>query len=233
MRALYKKELDYYLNNPVGYIILILFSVFVNFFYIKDIFVVGSGSMRPFFSIMPWFLVIFVPALSMRIFSEEKRLNTLETLLTLPLREVTIIIAKYLALLTLLFIGLILTAALPVTLSVISRLYIPEIVVGYMGMFLVGAAFTAIAMFFSSLTKNQVVAFLTSTVVLFFLTVVSSEFLASVLPKSIQDVITLFGPLNQVDSFVKGIVDVRSLTYFVSVSLIFLFFTKILLEKRD
>lgn len=233
MRALYKKELDYYLNNPVGYIILILFSVFVNFFYIKDIFVVGSGSMRPFFSIMPWFLVIFVPALSMRIFSEEKRLNTLETLLTLPLREVTIIIAKYLALLTLLFIGLILTAALPVTLSVISRLYIPEIVVGYMGMFLVGAAFTAIAMFFSSLTKNQVVAFLTSTVVLFFLTVVSSEFLASVLPKSIQDVITLFGPLNQVDSFVKGIVDIRSLTYFVSVSLIFLFFTKILLEKRD
>lgn len=233
MRALYKKELDYYLNNPVGYIILILFSVFVNFFYIKDIFVVGSGSMRPFFSIMPWFLVIFVPALSMRIFSEEKRLNTLETLLTLPLREVTIIIAKYLALLTLLFFGLILTAALPVTLSVISRLYIPEIVVGYMGMFLVGAAFTAIAMFFSSLTKNQVVAFLTSTVVLFFLTVVSSEFLASVLPKSIQDVITLFGPLNQVDSFVKGIVDIRSLTYFVSVSLIFLFFTKILLEKRD
>src|SRR4030065_469479 len=78
MKYLYKKELNYYLNNPIGYIVLVLFAVFANFLFVKDIFIVGSASMRPFFNFLPWLFLIFVPALTMRIISEEKRVNTID-----------------------------------------------------------------------------------------------------------------------------------------------------------
>ena len=233
MKALYKKELDYYLNSPVGYIIVVLFAVFANFFYIKDIFVVGSGSLQPFFSVLPWFFLAFIPAISMRIFAEEKRLNTVETLLTLPLSEISIIIAKYLALLTVFLIGLALTLALPLSLGVVAHLYLPEVFAGYIGVFLLGSAFIAVAMFFSSLTKNQVVAFLGSVCTLFILLVLSSDFLGTVLPKAAQDALTFFGPLYHLQNFVKGVVDIRSLIYFLSLSLLFLFLTAVVIEKRD
>src|SRR3990167_478658 len=126
MYTLYKKELGYYLNNPVGYIIVILFGVFANFLFVKDLFLIGTASMKPFFAFIPWLFLIFIPALSMRILSEEKRTNTLETLLTLQISETQIVIAKFLALLTIAAIGLVLTLSLPVSLAVLSGLYLPE-----------------------------------------------------------------------------------------------------------
>lgn len=72
MKTIFKKEVDYYLNNPIGYIVIFLFSVFVNFFFIKDIFVSSISSIKPLFNYLPWFLLIFIPALSMKILSEEK-----------------------------------------------------------------------------------------------------------------------------------------------------------------
>jgi len=91
MITLYKKELSYYLSNSVGYIILILFAGFANFLFVKDVFLLGSVSMRPFFSVIPWLFMIFVPAISMRSISEERRTNTIETLLTLPVSETQIV----------------------------------------------------------------------------------------------------------------------------------------------
>ncbi len=126
MKTLYKKELSYYFNNPIGYIVMILFAVFANFLYVKDIFVIGSASMQPFFGILPWLLLIFIPALSMRILSEEKRTNTIEILLTLPVSETQIIISKFLALTTLLFVSLLLTFGLPVSLMFLTKIYLPE-----------------------------------------------------------------------------------------------------------
>ena len=114
MFKLFKKELDYYLNNPIGYVVLILFVVFANFLYIKDIFVVGSASLRPFFGVLPWLLMIFIPALAMRSVAEEKRSNTIEVLLTLPISETQIVIAKFMALMILMGIGLLLTIGLTV-----------------------------------------------------------------------------------------------------------------------
>src|SRR3989344_1559691 len=169
MLTLYKKELNYYLNNPVGYLAIILFAVFANFFFVKDIFVVGSANLRPFFGIVPWLLLVFIPALAMRIISEEKRTNTMEILLTLPISETQIVIAKFLALLTVSGIGLLLTIGLPISLSVITKVYLPEILAGYTGGILLAGFYISLSMFFSSQTKNQVVAFLGSALTLFFL----------------------------------------------------------------
>ncbi len=232
MKTLYKKELSYYLNNPIGYIVLILFAVFANFLFVKDIFVVSSASLRPFFNFLPWLLLIFIPALTMRILSEEKRVNTLEVLLTLPISETEIVVSKFLALLTVVGFGLLLTLGLPISLSFLTKLYLPEIIIGYLGVLLFSCSLISLSMFFSSQTKNQVVAFLLSALSIFFLLVVGTDFTANLLPRLIHDFLVYFSPINQLENFVKGVVDLRSLIYFVSFTFIFLFFTVIDLEKR-
>ena len=238
MFTLYKKELAYYLNNSIGYIVIVLFAIFANFLYVKDIFVVGSASMRPFFNILPWLLMVFVPALCMRSIAEEKRTNTIELLLTLPVSETQVVLAKYLALLTLTGVSFVLTMGLPVSLffltkSNLSNLYIPEILVGYVGSVLIASAFISLSLFFSSKTKNQVVAFLSSAVILFFLIIFSSDFASSVLPKALQDRLNYLSPVYHLQNFIKGLVDLRSLFYFLSFTVAFLFMTIIELEKRE
>lgn len=232
MLTLFKKELEFYLNNTVGYIVVILFAVFANFLFIKDIFVIGSASMRPFFNILPWLFLVFVPALTMRIFAEEKRTNTIERLLTLPVSETQIVVAKFLALFTILVLALLLTFSIPISLSFLTKIYFPEIIVGYVGSLFVGAFFIVLSMFFSSETSNQVVSFLISALVLFFLMVLSSDFVGSVLPRFLQNFFSYFTPLYHFQNFTKGIVDIRSLFYFVSFTVLFLFLTIVNLERR-
>ncbi len=233
MLSLYKKELNYYLNNPIGYIIIILFALFANFLFVKDIFLLGSASMRPFFTILPWLFMVFTPALAMRIFSEEKKTNTLEVLLTLPLSESQLVLAKFLALVSLMSIGLLLTFGLPVSLLFLTKIYLPEIIIGYLGGVFLGAFFIALSMFFSSVTKNQVVAFLSSVLTIFILLVISTDFTASILPKTWQNFLSYFSPVYHFQSFIKGLVDFRSVFYFFSGIILFLFITIIELEKRN
>lgn len=233
MLTLYKKELNYYLNNPIGYIVVVLFAVFANFLFIKDIFLVGSASMRSFFALLPWLLMVFIPALTMRILSEEKRINTIEILLTLPISETQIVLAKFLALFSMAIIAMLLTLALPISLSFLTKIYLPEIIVGYTGAVLLAGVFISLSMFFSSQTKNQVIAFLLSIITIFFLLVLSTDFTASILPKVAQDFLSYFSPAYHLQNFVKGLVDLRSVVYFVSLTISFLFLTVVELEKRN
>jgi len=232
MLNLYKKELNYYLNNPVGYIVIVIFAVFANFLFVKDIFLSGSASMRPFFNLLPWLLLIFAPALTMRILSEEKRTNTIEVLLTLPVTETEVIISKFLALFTLITIGLLLTFGLPISLSFLTKIYLPEILVGYIGSSLLAANFISLTMFFSCLTKNQVVAFLISALILFFMLVLGSDILSNVLPKVLLDYLSNLSPMTHLQNFIKGVIDIRSVVYFLTFSVITLFLTVVSLEKR-
>ncbi len=233
MKTLFVKELNYYLNNPIGYIVVILFAVFANFLFVKDIFVTGSASLRPFFGLVPWLFLVFVPALTMRIFSEEKRNNTLEVLLTLPVSETQIVLAKFFSLTVILSIGLLLTSGLPLSLNFLSKLYLPEIIVGYLGLLLMGMSLISLAMFFSAQTKNQVVAFLSAVITSFVLLVIATDFTASVLPKNIQDLLAYFSPIYHLQNFIKGVIDFRSLFYLISLTVSFLFLTIVGLEKRQ
>lgn len=233
MKTLYKKELRYYINNPIGYIIAVLFAVFANFLFVKDIFVVGSASMRPFFSLLPWLFLIFVPALTMRILSEERKNNTIEVLLTLPVSETQIVLAKFFALCTLIGLALLLTMGLPISLLFLTKLYIPEIIVSYIGSLLLAGVCISVTLFFSSQTKNQVVAFLSSVITLFVLLVLGTDFMASVFPKIILDFLNYFTPQYHLANFVKGVVDLRSVMYFVTLIAVSLFLTIVSLEKRD
>lgn len=251
MMKLYKKELGSYLNNPYGYILIVLFAVFANFLFVRDLFLIGSSSMRPFFNYLPWIMLVFVPAVAMRSLAEEKRTNTIEVLLTLPISEFQIVVAKLLAIVTLVVIGLILTILLPVSIYVVLQMQsiglqalggnahmvylktFPELFVGYVGSVLLASVFASISLFFSSQTKNQVISLLLSIVAIFFLIGINTDIAASVLPKIVQDVMLYFGPLYHYDNFIKGVIDLRSVIYFLSVITLFIFFTVIDLEKRD
>jgi ABC-2 type transport system permease protein len=133
--------------------------------------------------------------------------------------------------LTVLALGL--TLGLPVSLSFIAKIYLPEIIVGYLGILLLAAFYISITMFFSSLTKNQVLAFLGSVIVIFFILIIGSDFLANVLPKALLDFFSFLTPPTHLQNFIKGVIDIRSLIYFISLSAAVLFLTMTNLEKRD
>ncbi len=232
MKYLYKKELNYYLNNPIGYIVVILFAVFANFLFVKDIFVVNSASMQPFFSLVPWLFTVFIPALTMRSFAEEKKTNTIEVLLSQPVTELSIVIAKFLAVMTLITISLALTLALPISLSFLAKMYLPEILVAYIGELLLAGGLVSLGLFFSSLTENQIVAFLSSAIVSFLLMVIGSDFVASIFPKVVLDFSSYYSPLYQLDAFTKGLLDLRGVVYFLSLTLVFVAITVVNLERR-
>ncbi len=233
MKTVVKKELDFYLNNPIGYIVVVLFAIFVNFFYIKDVFVSSVVSIKSLFNILPWFLMIFIPALSMRIFAEEKRLNTIEVLLTLPIDEKIIVLGKFFSLLILYGISLALTLGFVIFLFIFSKLSLSEVLVGYLGEILFGASLISLSIYISNKTKNQLIAFFISLLSIFFLIVISSEFMGSVLPRIVIDNLIYFSPVYHLQNFINGVITLKSLVYFLSVTLLFLFLTINDLKKRD
>lgn len=232
MKALYKKELMQLLNSPVGYSVPIVFALLLGYLFIKDVFVVGSASLKPFFSLAPWLLFILTPALAMRSISEEKKSNTIEVLMTLPLSETSIILAKLLSVFTIVSITLGLTLSVPIVLGFISALYVPEIVVGYVGLLLLSFLYLSFSLYISSKVSNQIASFSLSTIILFIVTTLSSDFLANLLPKTIQDILLFGSPLLHLDNFVKGVIDLRSLSYFALLIVIFFKLTVIELQKR-
>lgn len=232
MKALYKKELMQLLNSPVGYSVPIAFALFLGYLFIKDVFVVGSASLKPFFSVAPWLLFLLIPALSMRSLSEEKRSNTIEVLMTLPISEVTIALAKLMSLFTITTLTLALTLSIPLVLGFISTLYIPEIIVGYVGLLLLSLLYLSFSLFISSRVSNQISSFSLSVIILFLMTTLSSDFLANLLPKAIQDILIFGSPLLHLDNFVKGVVDFRSVSYFLILIVLFFKLTVIELQKR-
>jgi ABC-2 type transport system permease protein len=232
MKHLFKKELNYYFNNPLGYIIVVLFAFLANFLFVKDIFAQQSASLKPFFGFIPWLFIVLVPAVCMRAFAQEKQSNTIETLLTLPLTEKDIVLAKFFSSLTFIAVALLLTLGLPVSLSFLSNVYLPEVITGYFGLLFLASAFIAVCMLCSLKTSSQIVAFFVSAVVLFLYTASTADFVSAFIPRRFMDQLLFLAPLPNLDNFVKGIVDLRSLVYFISVTGIFLFITRRELEKR-
>ncbi len=232
MKALYKKEILQYLNSPMGYSVPIAFALFLGYLFMKDVFVVGSASLMPFFSEAPWLLFILIPALSMRSISEEKRANTIEILMTLPLSEEQIVLAKLLSLFTLTAITLSLTLSIPLLLGFISQLYLPVIMVGYIGLLLLSLLYLSFSLYISTKVANQIASFSISVIVLFLVTTLSSDFLANILPKTVQDLLLFVSPTLHLDNFIKGVIDLRSLSYFVILIVLFFLLTVKELKRK-
>ena len=230
-----KRELSSFFDSLIAYIIIIIFLGFSGFFtWISgsDIFMIGQASLQSFFSIAYWTLFFFIPALTMRLIAEEKKTGTIEMLLTKAVTDRQVILGKYFATLILITIALLFTLPWVITISKLGNIDSGGIICGYMALILMSAAYTSIGMFASSITNNQVVAFLSALVIGLFFHFIF-EIIANDMTGSFGKVINYLSVNVHFESLSRGVVDSKDLVYFGSIILMGLFLTEVSLSKRN
>ena len=232
--AIFKKELRSYFASPVGYVFIIFYLLVSNgfFFFIADFFRQGQASMRGYFGLLPWIFLFFVPAISMRLWAEEKKIGTLEILLTMPLRETEVVIGKFLGAFAFLAITLALTITLPLSIHYLGRPDMGVIIGCYCGALLLGAAYLAIGPLISSLTESQVVAFIVSVAAIFVLLALGA---APVYLNSLGPVVHVCEYLSlksHFDNITRGVIDSRDVVYYLSIVTLFLYLNVKNIESR-
>ncbi|MFC5271710.1 gliding motility-associated ABC transporter permease subunit GldF [Adhaeribacter terreus] len=240
MFAILRKEINSFLNSLIAYIVIGVFLVVTGlytwFLPQSNILDFGYADLQPLFAIAPWVFLFLIPAITMRSFAEEKKAGTIELLLTRPVTDLQIILGKYFACLL-----LVLFALLPTLIYYVSVYYLGEpkgnidsagVFGSYIGLVLLAAVFTAIGIFASSISKDQIISFIVA-VLLCFIVYTGFDMLAS---------IDVWGPLSYFISYLgiqyhyetisKGLIDSRDVLYFVSVSALMIVATKLVLESR-
>ncbi len=232
--AIFRKELKSYFASPLGYVFILFYLLVSNgyFFFLHDFFRVGQASMRGYFVMLPWIFLFFVPAVTMRLWAEERKSGTLEVLLTMPLRETEIVLGKFFASLGFLAITLVFTITLPVSIGWLGRPDWGVIVGSYAGALLLGAAYLAIGLWISSLTESQVVAFIASVAAIFLLLVIGAapHWLGSVgWFAALGEYLSLF---THFQNILRGVLDSRDVAYYVIVVWFFLYLNVKNIEAR-
>lgn len=229
-----KRELRSFFDSLIAYIMLILFLGFSGFFTWlqgSDIFLVGQASLRPFFAIAYWTLFFFIPALTMRLLAEEKKTGTIELLLTKPITDRQVVIGKFLSTLSLIGIALLLTLPYVITVSSIGNLDLGEVTCGYLGLILMSAAYISIGLYASSITSNQIVAFLVALFVGLFFHIIFGV-LSGSFTGAIGEFFNMLSLSTHFESISRGVVDSKDLVYFLSIAALGIFLTETTLSKR-
>lgn len=220
--TLAKKELNYYLNSSIGFIVVVPFLLISFFLYFRTAFVFGVASLRPFFDLLPWFLIFLAPALTMHTLAEEKSRKTLELLIAHPLSEVRIVMAKFLG--ALFFYLIILATTLPLTipLFIFSKVDLGVLVSQYLGAIFTGATFLSIGVFASSITSSLISSFLIGGVISFVLVLFGMDFVTLSVPNPLGTLLSFLSVTYHNQSISRGLLDLSDLLYFVTASTIFL-----------
>ena len=235
--TIFRRETAAYFNSPIAYIAICLFVAVLSFIF----FLVGNFFKRPepdirfFFQFMPWVLAIFVPAFTMRLWSEEKRSGTIELLMTTPLRSWEIVVGKYLAGYVVFAIGLIATMVVPLTVEVVTDLDWGTIMATYVGAFVVTSVYIAIGAWVSTFTQNQIVALLVSIVVAIILTFLGFSWVVNWtngIYSGLGNFLGWFGTLYHFQEFSKGLISPVGLIYGASVTAFFLILNNVFVEGR-
>lgn len=215
--ALLRKELRLYFNSPIAYIFLVVFLGLSLWLFFRGFFLVGQADLRGFFGILPWLYLFLIPALTMRLFAEEYRQGTIETLLTSSLPVSKIVLGKFLASLS--FLGLALLGTLPLVISIalVGPLDFGATIAAYVGALLLGAAFISVGLLLSALTQNQIVAFLLSALVSFVLFILGNDLVTFALPGFIAPILSYASFSAHYDSIIRGVLDTRDIVYYLSV----------------
>ncbi len=217
-----RKELRGYFDHPTAYILLVVFLAINAFFFFRSAFLVSEASLRPMFDMLPWILLFFVPAVTMGSLAEERRHGTLEVVLSHPLSEAQLLVGKYLGNLLFLLIAIGGTLLIPLTLTSGGGLDLGVIVAQYVGTALLLAGITAVGLFASSLTRNQITAFIVATTIVFILMMVGTEVVQIGLPGWLAGVASQLGILRHFGNVARGVIDLRDVVYFASVAAAFL-----------
>lgn len=229
---LFKKELMAYFNSPIAYIFIAVFLIVGNWLFFNVFFIQGQATMRNYFSLLPWIFLFLTPAITMRLWSEEKRNGTIEFLLTLPITDWQAVLGKFLGALTFLIISLALTFTIPLTIIKYGNPDLGPIIGGYLGAVLMGATFLALGSFISSLTKNQIIAFIGAVVVSFALFILGTNFVVYPAPQLLQPILKFVGLGAHSENIARGVIDTKDIIYYGSFIWIFLWLNKQVIELR-
>ena len=244
-----KKELKAYFSSPIAYVVISVFLLLVGFFFYSLVWWFNSQSMQiaqnpyyaqqvninqmvysPLFNNISIILLLMLPLLTMRLFAEEKKIGTEELLFTSPVSVTQIILGKYLASLAVLVVMLLLTGILSLFTFAYGNPEAAPLLVGYLGLFLMGAAFIAVGIFFSSLTENQIVsAILTFGALLLFWILSWAASSAGGMWKGVLDYLSFF---QHFDGMTRGVLDTADLAYYLSFSFFGLFLTHAAIQSR-
>jgi len=227
---IFKKEMRAYFTSPVAYIVITVFLLICGWFFATSLFVVGQASLRNLFQIIPFVLTFFVPAITMRLVSEEKKTGTFELLSTMPVTDHGVILGKYFAALALLVIAIGCTLTYAFTVGRLGRIDAGVTFAGYIGLFLLGAGYVAIGVLASSLTENQIVAFIVSFLIIFTLSLVDKVLMF--VPAKLASVFEYLSAEYHFNNIARGVLDTRDLVYYASLIVLGLYFAARALQRR-
>src|SRR5215467_15288533 len=236
--TIFRRELAAYFATPLAYVFIVIFLVMAGIltFFVGNFFERGQADLQPFFTFHPWLYVVLIPALSMRLWAEERRSGTIELFLTLPIRMTEAVAGKFLAAWCFAGIALLLTFPFWLTVNFLGHPDNGVILASYIGSFLMAGAFLAVGAALSALTKNQVIAFVLTAAVCFIFTVSGSPivlgFLKSWAPEALLGTIASFIFLTHFNAIVRGVIDLRDAVFFLSVIALFLFANTVLVELK-
>jgi len=236
IKAIVKRELGGYFTSPIAYVFLVIFLLLAGFFTftVGSFFERGEASLVSFFTWHPWLYLFLVPAVGMRLWSEERRLGTIELLLTMPVTTWQALAAKFLA--SWLFLALALALTVPVVITV-NYFGDPDngvIFAGYMGSLLLAGSYLAVSSMTSAMTRNQVISFIVSVLILLFLILAGYEPVTGLLSRfaspTVVEVVAAFSVMTHFEGFQRGVVDARDVIFFASVMGFALFATGVIIR---
>ncbi|HLD19935.1 MAG TPA: ABC transporter permease [Patescibacteria group bacterium] len=230
--ALIKKEILLMLNSPIAYIVAFVFVMVNNWLYFERFFVDAQANLRSYFSFFPWVFLFVIPAITMRLWAEEKKNGTIEFLLTTALKDWEAVIAKFASALCLVLFILVCTIPVPLTVAVLGNADTGAIIANYIAIFLLAGAMLAIGQWISSLTKNQIIAFLISLLILFALMMMGQPYVLSSTKGLVADIFRTASTATHFESMARGVIDVRDGVYFGSLITLFLFLNIYTLQNR-
>jgi len=219
------KDFKSYFDQPTGYILNIIFVIAISFMFFRTIETTNEASLRPMFSLLPWILSIYIPAATMRLFAEEQRDGTLEILFTQPVRGVIVILSKFFAGLLFVIIGILGTLIIPISLVFAGDLDFGALFAQYLGAILLSSSLVSIGIFSSSLTKNQIVAFMIALSISILLIIIGLDFINLTLPSALSILLQDLSPITHFSSITRGLIDLRDVLYFISIDIAFLSIT--------
>jgi ABC-2 type transport system permease protein len=221
--AIFKKEFKSYFISPIAYVFITVYLAVSNFLFFQSLLLIKQADMRGYFQLLPWIFLFFVPAITMRSWSEEKKVRTLELLLTWPVSDIQVVAGKFLAAFGFLLVVILFSLTIPITIILIDKPDIGPMVGGYIGALLMGGAYIAIGMWVSSYTENQIIAFILGVVGTFVLFIIGNPFFTMAAPQVFIPLLSYLGLANHFDSIERGVIDSRDIIYYCSVIGFFLF----------
>lgn len=238
--AVFRREFASYFATPLAYVFIIIFLVFSGIFtfYVGGFFERGQADLQPFFGSLPWLYLFLIPAVAMRLWSEERRAGTFELLLTLPISLSAAVFGKFLAAWAFTGVALALTFPLWITVNILGDPDNGVILAGYVAGFIMAGAYLAIGAAISAITRNQVIAFVVTVLVSFLFTMsglsVVLDFFSAWAPQFVVDQVASFSFLTHFNAIARGVIDARDIVYFLALMAFWLFVNMIVVDaKRD